>query len=224
MQRVRAKLEWFKTVILPQEAALRGRLRRILPSTHELEDMVAEVLARAYATENWENVTTGRAYLFTIARNLVIDTARRNKVVSFETIADLELLGGENNIEAQLHAREALRQVSPRQSLVEARVVLDALGGAGGKIETPIAEIVHANRLGGAGEQPSFPDASYDFCASALLRASSAISAFSRATLSAREAVERSRSGPTGVLLVAAGGCAVFCLMRYRRECAVNRR
>jgi RNA polymerase sigma factor (sigma-70 family) len=111
VQRVRAKLEWFKTVILPQEAALRGRLRRILPSTHELEDMVAEVLARAYATENWENVTTGRAYLFTIARNLVIDTARRNKVVSFETIADLELLGGENNIEAQLHAREALRQV-----------------------------------------------------------------------------------------------------------------
>lgn len=111
MQRVRAKLEWFKTVILPQEAALRGRLRRILPSTHELDDMVAEVLTRAYATDNWENVTTGRAYLFTIARNLVIDTARRNKVVSFETIADLELLGGENSIEAQLHAREALRQV-----------------------------------------------------------------------------------------------------------------
>ncbi|HKT78398.1 MAG TPA: sigma-70 family RNA polymerase sigma factor [Sphingobium sp.] len=111
MHQIRAKLEWFKTVILPQEAALRGRLRRILPSTHELDDMVAEVMARAYATDNWENVTTGRAYLFTIARNLVIDTARRNKVVSFETIADLELLQGENNAEAQLHAREALRQI-----------------------------------------------------------------------------------------------------------------
>ena len=111
MHRVRAKLDWFKTVILPQEAALRGRLRRILPSTHELDDMVAEVMTRAYATENWGNVTTGRAYLFTIARNLVIDNARRNKVVSFETIADLELLQGENNIEAQLHAREALRQI-----------------------------------------------------------------------------------------------------------------
>ena len=33
-----------------------------------------------------------------------------------------------------------------------------------------------------------------------------AISAFSRATPSAREAVERSRSGPTGIPLVAAGG------------------
>ncbi|HIC36220.1 MAG TPA: hypothetical protein EYO80_00925, partial [Candidatus Marinimicrobia bacterium] len=25
--------------------------------THELDDMVAEVMTRAYATENWENVT-----------------------------------------------------------------------------------------------------------------------------------------------------------------------
>ena len=111
MHRVRAKLDWFKAVILPQEAALRGRLRRILPSFLELDDIVAEVMARAYATENWNNVTTGRAYLFTIARNLIIDNARRNKVVSFETIADLELLQAENSIEAQLHAREALRQI-----------------------------------------------------------------------------------------------------------------
>ncbi len=118
MQRIRAKLDWFKTVILPHEAALRGRLRRILPTGHELEDMVAEVITRAYATESWENVTTGRAYLFTIARNLVIDAARRNKVVSFETIADLELLAGDHNAEAQLNAREALRQV---------QVIIDSL-------------------------------------------------------------------------------------------------
>lgn len=111
VHQVRAKLDWFKTVILPQESALRGRLRRILPATQELDDMVAEVLTRAYATENWQNVLTGRAYLFTIARNLVIDAARRNKVVSFETIADLELLQGGHNLEAQIHAREALRQV-----------------------------------------------------------------------------------------------------------------
>ncbi len=117
MHRVRAKLDWFKTVILPHEPALRGRLRRILPSSLELDDMVAEVMTRAYATENWENVTTGRAYLFTIARNLVIDNARRNKVVSFETIADLELLQGDSNVEAQLHAREALRQI---EAIVEA--------------------------------------------------------------------------------------------------------
>lgn len=116
MDRVRAKLEWFKTVLLPHEAALRSRLRRILPPAQDLDDMVAEVLARAYATERWEPVTAGRAYLFTIARNLVIDNARRNKIVSFETIADLELLQSEGNLEGQLHARDALRQI---QAIVE---------------------------------------------------------------------------------------------------------
>jgi hypothetical protein len=58
----------------------------------------------------------------------------------------------------------------------------------------------HANRLGDAGERPSVPDESCDFCAPALLRASSAISAFSWATLAARQAVEGLRSGPTGIL------------------------
>lgn len=111
MDRVRAKLEWFKTTLLPHEGALRNRLRRILPPTQELEDTLAEVLARAYATEKWELVTAGRAYLFTIARNLVIDNARRNKIVSFETIADLEMLQSEMGLEGQLHARDALRQV-----------------------------------------------------------------------------------------------------------------
>lgn len=111
MQRVRAKLDWFKTVILPHEAALRGRMRRILPSQHDLDDMVAEVLARAYATDNWENVSAGRAFLFTIARNLVIDNARRNKIVSFETIADLEILQSDGNAESQLVARDTLRRL-----------------------------------------------------------------------------------------------------------------
>jgi RNA polymerase sigma-70 factor (ECF subfamily) len=111
VDRVRAKLEWFKAVILPNEAALRARLRRISPSQHELEDMVAECLARAYATDSWQNVTAGRAFLFTIARNLVIDNARRNKIVSFEAIADMELLQADGNGEAQLVARDALRQL-----------------------------------------------------------------------------------------------------------------
>lgn len=111
MDRVRAKLDWFKTVILPHEAALRGRLRRILPPSQEAEDMVAEVLARAYASDNWQNVATGRAFLFAIARNLVIDNARRDKIVSFETIADLELLQADSNAEANLIARDALRQL-----------------------------------------------------------------------------------------------------------------
>lgn len=109
MDDIRAKLDWFESVILPHQAALRGRLGRILRSSHDLDDTVSEVLARAWSAAGWERVDHGRAYLFNIARNLIIDEARRDKIVSFEQIADLELLQSHSSLEAQLSARSELR-------------------------------------------------------------------------------------------------------------------
>ncbi|MCJ2186705.1 RNA polymerase sigma factor [Novosphingobium beihaiensis] len=109
MDEIRAKLDWFEAVILPHQAALRARLGRILRSSQDLDDTVSEVLARAWSTADWERVDHGRAYLFHIARNLIIDEARRDKIVSFEQIADLELLQSHTTLEAQLHARSELR-------------------------------------------------------------------------------------------------------------------
>lgn len=111
MDRIRAKLDWFKHVIMPHQPALRARLRRIVANAAEHDDIVAEVLARAYANPNWPAVTHGRAYLFTIARNLVIDAARREKIVSFETVAELDLLQSGHSLEAQLCARDELRRL-----------------------------------------------------------------------------------------------------------------
>lgn len=111
MERVRTKLEWFKTTILPYQGALRARLKRLLPPDQDPDDFVSEVLARAYGTTDWWNITAGAAYLFTIARNLIIDMARRDKIVSFETIADLELLQSGHSIDAQLCARDELRRL-----------------------------------------------------------------------------------------------------------------
>ena len=111
MDELRAKLDWFKQVIMPHQPALRARLRRIAPNAAEHDDIVAEVLARAYATANWPAITHGRAYLFTIARNLAIDVARREKIVSFETVAELDLLQSGHSLEAQLCARDELRRL-----------------------------------------------------------------------------------------------------------------
>jgi len=111
MEHLRAKLDWFKTIILPHQSALSARVRRLSPGDHEHQDLIAEILARAYANPNWREVTHGRAYLFTIARNLVIDQARRDKVVSFETISEVELLRSSLDSEAQLCARDELRRV-----------------------------------------------------------------------------------------------------------------
>ena len=111
MDEVRAKLNWFKSVILPHQAALRARLRRIGPQSGELDDMVSEVLTRAYANPGWRNVDHGRAYLFTVARNLIIDQARRDKIVSFVHIVELDLLRSGHDLESQLCARDELRRL-----------------------------------------------------------------------------------------------------------------
>ncbi|MCT2400940.1 sigma-70 family RNA polymerase sigma factor [Novosphingobium sp. HK4-1] len=109
MDEIRAKLDWFEAVVLPHQAALRSRLSRILRSSQDLDDTVSEVLTRAWSTADWGRIDHGRAYLFNIARNLIIDEARRDKIVSFEQIADLELLQAHTSLESQLDARAELR-------------------------------------------------------------------------------------------------------------------
>lgn len=111
MNQAQAKLDWFQTVILTQQPALRARLRRMTSSEAELDDLCSEVLTRAYATEEWERITAGHAYLYSIARNLMIDIARRGKVVAFETMADLESLQPAYDGETQLLARDELRDL-----------------------------------------------------------------------------------------------------------------
>ncbi len=107
---------WFKTVILIEEPALLARLRRILPNASDVEDVAAETLARAYATVDFGRVSAGRAYLFQIARNLMIDSARRDRIVSLDLRADLDLLQADHGLEANLQARDELRYL---QAIIE---------------------------------------------------------------------------------------------------------
>ena len=90
---------------------MRGYVRRMAASPDDVDDFVSEALLRAYATENWPRITAGRAFLFTIARNLVIDAARRNKVVSIDVAADLDALQSAVDTERQLQARDELRRL-----------------------------------------------------------------------------------------------------------------
>ncbi len=87
-----ARNAWFKSIILVHEPALRRQLRRMSLPAVEIDDVVAETLARAYVATDWERIEQGRSYLFTIARNLLTDAARRKAVVSFDLMADLEVL------------------------------------------------------------------------------------------------------------------------------------
>jgi RNA polymerase sigma factor (sigma-70 family) len=111
MDGLTARLTWFKAVILPHEAALRSRLRRVCPTGFDVDNLVAESLARAYTAKDIDRIPTGRGYLFTIARNLLIDTLRRETIVSLDFVADLDTLRGDDSLEASLTARDELRHL-----------------------------------------------------------------------------------------------------------------
>ncbi|WP_093450745.1 RNA polymerase sigma factor [Sphingomonas sp. YR710] len=105
------RLSWFKSSILPHQGALRARLRRMLSADADLDDIVSESLARAYAADDWARISNGKHYLFRIARNILIDDARRNAVVSFDYVADIESLQVDCSTEMGLSARDELRHV-----------------------------------------------------------------------------------------------------------------
>lgn len=91
MQDRAARHAWFKATILPHEAALRRHVRRMATTPHiDVDDVVSETLSRAYFTEDFPRIDHGRAFLFTIARNLMTDLARHRAVVPFELMANLE--------------------------------------------------------------------------------------------------------------------------------------
>lgn len=103
--------DWFKTSILPHESALRARLRRSSPSETDLDDLVSEAMVRAYGADNWRDIENGRHYLFRVARNVLIDHARRRALVAFDNLGEAEGDQADGRTEAAISARDELRQV-----------------------------------------------------------------------------------------------------------------
>ena len=125
------KLAWFKTMVYPHQTALRQRIRRILNDVHEVDDVVAETMARTFAAENWREIGNGLAFMTRTARNILIDRQRREVIVSFDLMADIEDLQRSVSYEGMLTARDALRRLErviealppqPRRAFILRRV------------------------------------------------------------------------------------------------------
>lgn len=82
----------------------------------DVDDIVSEVFTRAWSCKDWSRIDKGRAYLFEVARNLVIDLARREKIISYDTVVDIDLLDSGHSLELQLDARDEVRRL---QALLE---------------------------------------------------------------------------------------------------------
>jgi RNA polymerase sigma-70 factor (ECF subfamily) len=131
---------WFVREVLPLEAALMQFLRRSWPNKSDIDDLAQEVYARVYEAAREKIPQPVKPFVFTIARNLLIDRVRHEQVVPIEAVADLETLGvavdapgPDRNVMAQDELRRlqsALDKLPPRCREV---VVLGRIEGLSGK-------------------------------------------------------------------------------------------
>lgn len=126
--------EWFVREVFPLEAALMQFLQHYWRNESDLPDLRQEVYLRAYEAAGRERPDPVRPFLFTIARNLMIDRARKAQVVSIETMADLEDLDVASDTpgpDRTILARDELRRLQSaldhlpqrcREAIVLARI------------------------------------------------------------------------------------------------------
>lgn len=111
---VPALQEWFVREVLPLEAMLTQFLRRSGRSKSDIDDLIQDVYVRVCEAAAKEIPDPAKPFVFTVARNLLIDRLRREHVVPIETEEDLDALNVAIDApgpDQALIAREELRRV-----------------------------------------------------------------------------------------------------------------
>jgi RNA polymerase sigma factor (sigma-70 family) len=113
--------EWFEQEVQPIEQPLRDYLRRSLPSQADVDDVVQESYIRLLKAKEKRLIRSTKAFLFTIARNVVRDflhrRARTASIPITETGALPVLEGDESLVEG----------ICRRQELAVLREAIDSL-------------------------------------------------------------------------------------------------
>lgn len=116
---------WFRLEVLPLEGPLTAFIRRNWRNEADVIDLRHDVYELAIAGARRAIPNATRPYLFVIARNHLINRAKRARLVSFELVADLgsiETDMGCFDQERHLAAREALRRVEEGLATLTPRV------------------------------------------------------------------------------------------------------
>lgn len=103
---------WFVREVLPLEAVLMQYLRNALRNATEAEDLCQDVYVRVYQAALKKIPEPAKPFLFTVARNLLLNRVRHEAIVSIEAVADLEALNiakDEPGVDRWVIAREELR-------------------------------------------------------------------------------------------------------------------
>jgi len=106
--------DWFVREVLPLEAALTQYLQHNWRNRGDIEDLLQDVYIRVFEAAREQIPDRPRAFVFTTARNLLIDRVRREQIIPIEAVSDLDALNVEMDApgpERSAMARDELRRV-----------------------------------------------------------------------------------------------------------------
>lgn len=105
---------WFVGHVLPLEAVLMQYLYRNWHNKSDIQDLLQDVYVRACDAARKQIPNPTKPFVFSIARNLLIDRVRRERIIPIEAVSDLdalEIAKDEPDPECSAIAREELRRV-----------------------------------------------------------------------------------------------------------------
>lgn len=105
---------WVGSNIVPHEADLRARLRRLGVPEDEVSDVVQDAYLKLARLEDVSHIASGRAYFFTAARNAWLERIRHDRVVRIDSMSSYEGLDIVDDVpgpERQAWARVELQRV-----------------------------------------------------------------------------------------------------------------
>lgn len=105
------RARWLAREILPHERSLRSWLGRRMPST-DVDDIVQEAYAVLAGIASVDHIENPKNYLFQTARSVVLQRARRERVVRFEALgpSDFEAVSDSASPEDLSLLRDELRR------------------------------------------------------------------------------------------------------------------
>jgi RNA polymerase sigma-70 factor (ECF subfamily) len=105
---------WFVREILPLEAALMQFLQHNWRNKSDIADLRQDIYVQVYESALKGLPESPRAFVFTVARHLLIRRMRREQIVPFEAVSDFDALGAAIETpgpENSVIARDELRRL-----------------------------------------------------------------------------------------------------------------
>jgi RNA polymerase sigma factor (sigma-70 family) len=112
-------IAWVGSHVLPHEAAVRSWLKRWTGRAQDIDDVIQEAYCRLAAMDDVTHVSNGRAYLFQVTRNIVLEQVRRSKIVRIDNLTDTSFLNLIDEAPSVDRVVSGARELQRVQQLIE---------------------------------------------------------------------------------------------------------